>query len=207
MAGTGRRYPLILYTHMLDRWWPATGLLGLSMFGLAWAFSQRYPWIGPDLRVITFASVGGFILVITLFLVLIRKAAYIQPFSDHLRLVTPFLRLNISYKRIRRTATASISSLFPPKSVSGWKQEIIGPLGQKTAIVIELTGYPISQGMLRLYLSPFFFKDRTPHFVFLIEDWMRFTTELESLRVGGEVSAPVRRQPADQSILSRLPHK
>jgi hypothetical protein len=70
---------------------------------------------------------------------------------------------------------------------------------------VELTGYPISQSVLRFFLSPFFFKDRTAHFVFLIDDWMRFTTELESLRVGGEISQP--RGPIDRSILSRLPRK
>jgi hypothetical protein len=203
MARAGRRYPLILYTHILNRWWPATLTLGLAVFGLAWAVSGRYP--GQSWQWMTLAAAGGFVLIGSIFLFAIRKAAYIQPFGDHLRLSTPFLRLNISYKRLRRTATATINSLFPPSSVKGWGREIIGPLGNRTAIVVELNGYPISQATLRFFLSPFFFKDRTPHFVFVIDDWMRFTTELESLRVGGEISQP--RQPVDRSILSRLPRK
>jgi hypothetical protein len=206
MARAGKRYPLIMYTHMVNRWWPATFTLGLALFGLAWAVSYTYPDPAYDWQWLTLASVGAFALIVSIFLLVIRRAAYIQPFGDHLRLVTPFLRLNISYKRLRRSTTATVSSLFPPRSISGWKQEIIAPLGSKTAIVIELTGYPISQTVLRYFLSPFFFKDRTPHFVFLIEDWMRFSTELESLRVGGEIGAPSR-QPVDQSILSRLPRK
>jgi hypothetical protein len=166
------------------------------------SFSQ--PAATQTWQLLTLGSAGGFVLLVSVFLIVIRKAAYIQPFSDHLRLVTPFLRLNISYKRLRRASTATMSSLFPPRSVSGWKQEIIAPLGSKTAIVVDLTGYPISQSVLRYFLSPFFFKDKTPHFVFLIEDWMRFSTELESLRVSGEVpSTPVKRRPADQCILRR----
>jgi hypothetical protein len=205
MARAGRRYPLIIYTHMINRWWPATFAIGLSLFGLAWALSFTYPSSTQNWQTLTLQSVGGFVLLVSIFLIGIRKAAYIQPFSDHLRLVTPFLRLDISYKRLRRSLTATMGSLFPPKSISGWKQEIVAPIGSKTAIVIELTGYPISQTVLRFFLSPFFFKDRTPHFVFLIEDWMRFSTELESLRAGGEITTT--RQPVDQSILSRLPRK
>lgn len=205
MARVGRRYPLVLYAHMLNRWWPATLTLSLALFGLAWAVSHTYPGPANDWQWLTLVSVGSFVLLVSVFFIVIRKAAYIQPHGDHLRLVTPFLRLNISYKRLRRATSATMSSLFPPKSISGWKQEILAPLGSRTAIVIELTGYPISQSVLRYFLSPFFFKDRTPHFVFLVDDWMRFSTELESLRVGGEVTSP--RRPVDQSILGRLPRK
>lgn len=205
MVRVGRRYPLILYAHMINRWWPATMTLGLALFGLAWAVSYTYPDPAYNWQWLTLASVGGFALFVSLILIFMRRMAYIQPHGDYLRLVTPFLRLNISYKRLRRATSATMSSLFPPRSISGWKQEILAPLGNKTAIVIELTGYPVSQNVLRFFLSPFFFKDRTPHFVFLVQDWMRFSTELESLRVGGEVTSP--RRPVDQSILGRLPRK
>jgi len=205
MARAGRRYSLLLYTHMLDRWWPATLALALALFGLAWAVARRNPDPAYTWQWLTLASVGGFALIVSLFFIVIRKAAYIQPHQEHLRLVTPFLRLNISYKRLHRATTASMSSLFPPNSISGWKREIMAPLGKKTAIVIELSGYPISQGVLRFFLSPFFFKDKTPHFVFLVDDWMRFSTELESLRVGGEVTGSKRQ--GDQSILGQLPRK
>ena len=76
-----------------------------------------------------------------------------------------------------------------------------------TAVVVELNGYPISQTVLRFFLSPFFFKDKTPHFVILVEDWMRFSTELESMRSGGDVVTPRRNLRTISSILSRLPHK
>ena len=40
MAKTGRRYPLLIYTHMIDRWWPAILLLGLALASLAWPLYQ-----------------------------------------------------------------------------------------------------------------------------------------------------------------------
>lgn len=203
MAKAGRRYPLVVYRFMLDRWWPAVLALGLALFGLAWAV---YQWGFESWRWFTLASVGGFILLASLFLLAIRNIAYVQPRSDHLRLVTPFLRINISYKRIRRTSSATMSALFPPKSLSGWQREMMEPLMKMTALVIELNGYPITQSVLRFFLSRFFFKDKTPHFVILVQDWMRFSTELESMRAGGGEPAPQQRR-RDQSILSRLPRK
>jgi hypothetical protein len=192
-----------MYTRMMDRWWPATLLLALGLFALAWrlwSYSPAYAW-----QWLTLGGVGAFTLVVTLFIFIIRKAAYVQPHPEHLRLVTPFLRLNISYKRLRRASSSTIEGLFPPRSISSWRREIIEPLAKKTAVVVELTGYPISQTVLKLFLSPFFFKDKTPHFVLLVDDWMRFSSELESMRSGKGVEAP--RKPANKSILSRLPHK
>jgi len=95
--------------------------------------------------------------------------------------------------------------LFPPQSVSSWRREIIQPLAKMTALVIELTGYPMSQSSLRLFLSPLFFKDKTPHFVILVDDWMKLSNELESMRSGTAPSAPQKKR--DNSILSRLPGK
>ncbi|MBK8620134.1 MAG: hypothetical protein IPN96_24285 [Anaerolineales bacterium] len=203
MAKGGRRYPLVVYTHMIDRWWPAISAIGVSLLGVAWLVKW---WGFEEWRWLACASVGAVNIFIGLFLILIRKAAYVQPFSDHLRLATPLLRLNISYKRFQRTSSANIGVLFPPNSVTKWQVEIIQPLAKMTAIVITLNAFPMSQSSLRLFLSPLFFKDKTPHFVILVDDWMKLSGEIESMRSGtSDSSAP--RQRRDNSILSRLPGK
>jgi len=203
MAKGGRRYPLVVYTHMINRWWPAVTAIGLALLGLSWGvYSQGV----EQWRWLTFAGLGVFHLFIGLLLLIIRKSAYVQPFSDHLRLATPFLRLNISYKRFRHAPSANMGSLFPPKSISNWQADIIQPLAKMTALVIELNGYPVSRFVLRLFLSPLFFKkDKSPHFVILVDDWMKLSSELESMRTGTIPSTP--QQKRDISLLSRLPNK
>jgi hypothetical protein len=135
---------------MMSRWWTAIFTLGLALLALAWAVYSR----GMDQwRWLTLASIGGLNVFIGLSMWLMRKSAYVQPFSDHLRLVTPFLRLNISYKRIRRASSSNMGALFPPDSVSNWRAEIIQPLAKMTALVLELNAYPMSQAQLRLFLS------------------------------------------------------
>jgi len=206
MAKAGKRYPLVIYTRMIDRWWPAIFLLGLAMTALAWPFySDLYKRLTEPWRWMTMAGVGSGLILISLLMLALRKSAYVQPFNDRLLLATPFLRMNISYRRVLRTTTASMAGLFPPKSLRGMRREIIEPLAGMTAVVIDLNGFPISRSTLRFFLSPFFFKDNTPHLVLLVQNWMGFSTEVESMRTGGNQS--MYQRSTNQSILSRLPKK
>ena len=201
MAKGGHRYPLVVYTHMINRWRSAIFAIGIALLGLAWLVRW---WGFEQWRWLAIAGIGGFNLFVGILLFILRKSAYVQPFNDHLRLATPFLRLNISYKRFLRTSSANMGALFPPKSVSKWQAEIIQPIAKMTTIVIELRGHPMSQSFLRLFLSPLFFKDKSPHFVIVVNDWMRLSSEMEGMRSGaGPTSAP--RKKRDSSILSRLP--
>jgi hypothetical protein len=206
MARAGHKYPLIVYRHMVSRWWTPMIAIGLGMFALAYSeyidpIGQFLPW-----RWQLFAGVGGLAIFIGLLFWIIRYFAYVQPLSNHLKLVTPFLRVNISYKRIQKTTATEMRHLFSYKSMSGWVQDIFSPLATQTAVVIELTGYPISPVLLRLFLSRFFFKDKTPHLVILVKDWMRFSAELESMRSGIDLNSPPKKRSRD-SLLSRLPQK
>jgi hypothetical protein len=206
MARAGRKYRLIVYQHMLNRWWPAMIAMGLGMFALAYS-----EYIAPMGRFITWrwqllGSVGALAILIGLFFIVIKNFAYVQPTPNHLKLVTPFMRVNISYKRIKRTRPAEMQALFPPKSLSGWMQDIFAPLANETGLVLELSAYPIAPAVLRLFLSRFFFKDKTPHLVILVRDWMMLSAELDSFRTDtGPRTEP--RKRTKNSILSRLPEK
>ena len=202
-----RKYPLIVYRHMLNRWWPAMFALGLGMFALAYS-----EYINPMAQFISwrwqlFAGIGVLAILVGLFFIIIKQFAYVQVFPTYLKLVTPFLRLKVSYKRITRTTATEMRLLFPPKSMSWWIREIFAPLSSRTAVVIDLNSYPISPRILHLFLSRFFFKDKTPHFVILVNDWMQFSTELESMRTNTNPDGGRRQKRPRDSILSRLPQK
>lgn len=210
MARGGKKYRLLLYEYMLDRWWPMTFLTATAIFinvGVLWAaewyFKNPAENPLPTLSLVgqtIMLAVGVICLFFSFFLLITRKMAYVQLFDDHLRLATPFLRLNISYKRISRTTTAQIYNLFPPKSLSGWNRELIAPVSGNTALVVHLTSYPLPRASLRLFLSPFFFYDKTPHFILIVDDWMGFSTELDSRRVAKKVP----RQPPKPRMTSGL---
>jgi len=206
MARAGHKYPLIVYRHMLSRWWTPMIAIGLGMFALAYGeyidpVGRLLPW-----RWQLFAAIGGLSIFIGIFFLVIRYFAYVQPYPTYLKLVTPFMRINISYKRIQRTTTTEMRYLFSLKSMSGWVQDIFSPLANNTAVVIELNGYPVSPILLRLFLYRFFFKDKTPHFVILVKDWMRFSSEVDSMRSGVDPNLPPQKRSRD-SLLSRLSQK
>ncbi len=202
-----RKYPLIVYQHMLNRWWPPMVTLGLALFGLAYT-----EYTSPLARFISWrwqliAGVGVLAILVGLFFIIVKRFAYVQAFPTYLKLATPFLRLKISYKRITRTTATEMRLLFPPKSMGWWTREIFAPLSALTAIVIDLNGYPVSPRILHLFLSRFFFKDKTAHLVILVNDWMQFSTELESMRTNTNPDTGKRQKRPKDSILSRLPQK
>lgn len=207
MARAGHKYPLLVYQHMLNRWWPAMITMGLVMFVFAYIeytdpIAQFIAW-----RWQLAGAVGVLAIIVGLTFIVIKNFAYVQPLSNYLKLVTPFMRVNISYKRIKRTIPTEMRYLFPPKSLSGWMQDILAPLSNKTALLIELSGYPISPTILRMFLSRFFFKDKTPHLVILVKDWMQLSAELDSMRTDTGPRPSEQRKRTRDSILSRLPGK
>jgi hypothetical protein len=207
MARGGTKFPLVVYRHFLSRWWTPMIAMGLGLFAIAyWQYQEP---LGPFLpmRWIPFVGIGILAILIGIFFLIIRLIAYVQPFPTHLKFVTPFLRFNISYKRIHKTVTSEMRLLFPPRSMSGWIRDIFAPLASQTAVIIELKSYPISPVILRLFLSRFFFKDKTPHLVILVKDWMKFTTELDSMRAGGDPYPPRPGRQPRNSILSKLPRQ
>ena len=206
MAGAGHKYPLVVYRHLLNRWWTPMIAIGLGMFALAYSeyidpIGRFLPW-----RWQLFAAIGGLSIFVGIFFWIIRFFAYVQPYPNYLKLVTPFMRINISYRRIQKTTATEMRHLFSYKGMSGWVRDIFSPLAHSTAVVVELNGYPISPAILRLFLHRFFFKDKTPHLVLLVKDWMRFSSELESMRSGVDLTPPTQKRSRD-SLLSRLPQK
>jgi len=203
MAKVGNRYPLLIYEYTLNRWYPATLTLSIVLF-ILWWFQPRYlPKPENTWQDIQLLVTSGLAMGMTIFLFIIRKAAYVRPYQNHLRLVTPFLRLNISYKRIIQTRATEMKALFPPSQLTQMQRESMEHLLAKTAIVVELKNFPLPLATLRLFLSPFFFKDQSPHFVFLVENWMGFSTQLESLRTGGRL-ADKKEKDSVRSLLSSL---
>ncbi len=189
MPTIGHRHRLIIYTYLMNRWWRATLAIGVVLLVTAAGlgglplFVPQFPvmWV-DDWKLWLAAGAGGFAILLTLLLVLLRNSAYIQPFEKYVRLATPFLRLNISYQRLRRTYTDEFQRIFPPKKARGWKRELVQPLAGRTALLLEFTSLPVPLWVLRLFLSQFFFPDRTLRLAILVSDWMALSSELESLR-------------------------
>lgn len=207
MPKAGKRHPLLIYTRMMDRWWPPLFWIGAGVLALAWwRYQDLYTRLTAPWQWMALAGAGGLTLLASLLMLALRRSAYVRALSDHFVLATPFLRMKVSYRRILRTSTVTMGALFPTGRMSFLKREAIQPLLNGTAVIVDLNSLPMPRSALALFLSPFFFKDKTPHLVILVRDWMSFSSELESMRV--IVNAPaITQQKNPSSLLSKLPRR
>jgi hypothetical protein len=180
---SGNRYKLLLSRHVWDRLWGPTCLLGLIL-GIAWwqAGTENTPFIqtANNLWVLFGAVIA---LSIGVFALFARNMSYIQPFPTYFRIVTPFLRLNIAYRRIRSIRPVDMMKLFPPAQQSRAKRKFLAPFYANPGLAIEFTTLPLSKLLLRLFFPPYFFLPKATGLVIIVADWMKLSTELDS-RIG-----------------------
>jgi hypothetical protein len=180
----GKRHTLLIYRRAMNRLWVVTLAMGLFL-GIVWVwmwFSES-PLLSPagEIGVLAGSIVA---LLVAGFALFGSYAAYAQPRRDHLRVVTPFLRFSISYRRVRSVHPASFQQLFPPHQASWAQESFLEPFYGKTAVVVGLSAYPMSPRALKIFLAPQMFSPQGKGFVFLVPDWMDFSTELDSFRSG-----------------------
>jgi hypothetical protein len=106
------------------------------------------------------------------------------------------LKLNVSYRRVRSVRPGEVVQLFPPKEQSWSQRRFLTTFYGKTAVTVELKGFPLSQTLLRLFLPPALFMPKGSGFVFIVEDWMKLSTEFDT-RIGNWLNRQQhgRRQP------------
>ena len=180
-SGFGKRYPLLFYRRTMDRVWKYTlflGLLLLSTWALPLIRERNLGWIGSKDLLLAAAMVT---FALTVFAFLARSMAYVQVKNDHLNLVTPFLRLRISFRRMRSAHPVLLQQLFPMDTATWAQRSFLTPFYGKTVIVVELRGYPISPALLHFFLPAQMFSPRSEGLVIMTDDWMKFSTELDTV--------------------------
>lgn len=213
MSEAGRRHRLLLYTYLLDRWWRKTLAIGVVLLGLAGGihFLPRLlpgvvSYAVPQIGLWAVGGSGAFAILVTVFLIAIRKSAHVQPFDNHLRLVTPFLKLRISYRRMRQTGSMEMGQVYPPALMKR-KYRLLKPLAKYPHIVLDLNGLPLSRAVLQLFLSPLFFPDKTARLALLVPDWIKFSTEMESFRSAWMDSQRQPEKDARMALLSNIKNR
>lgn len=177
----GQRHVLLMYHHAMNRLWKVSLLLGLTFALVWWRTSiERVLAIQPSREVWIF--VGAVVSVsFGMFALITKNMCYIQAFPSHVRLVTPFLRLKISYRRLRKVHPIEFHKTYPPDELKWAERKFLTPFFGKTAVALELNDYPLSPVLLRLFLPAKIFHPRMIGFVFVVENWITLSTEMDSL--------------------------
>jgi len=177
----GSRHSLLMYRRTMDRLWKYTLLLGVVLIAAGW-------WsLIPPTEILGLSSDIWFFLTaflalsISFFAFFGRFFAYVQARESYIHIVTPFLRFKISYRRMLSVHPVLVQQLFPPQESSWSQRTFLEPYYGQTVIIVEMRGYPLDPAILRLFLPRQMFSPRSTGLVLLIADWMKFSTEIDSL--------------------------
>jgi hypothetical protein len=179
----GQRHPLLMYRRMMDRLWGITMVLGLVLLALWWFGGAFTGYFRESLAPIFLAAaittlvIGGFAFVS-------RYLCYVQAKSDHLLIATPFIRLKTSYRRVHEIRSTEFWRLHNPENMGWAARNYLDPFFIKTAVTVNLKGYPMSPKLLRLFFPKEMVSDKMSRYVLVVRDWMTLSTELDS-RYGG----------------------
>ncbi len=177
---SGSRHPLLLYRRTMDRVWKATFFLGLllaatvlwSLLGTTWILDiSSDVWLG---------TCAVLCLAFSAFAFITRFMAYIQVFGSHVIVQTPFLHLNISYRRVHSAHPSLMQQIFPDEESNWAQRNYLAPFYGKTALVLELNSFPMKKWLLKLFLPAQMFYPQSKGMVFMVPDWMKLSTEFDS---------------------------
>jgi hypothetical protein len=188
----GDRFHLLIYERMWQRWaWPC--LLIIPASAVLWWFAPRLSITHPLYRAL--ALIPGIIsLTILAFTFIARRRAWVQCRSNHLRIQTPFYPLIISYSRFKGVRPQPFYEVFSPSEEKTARQRWFLPYWNQTALLVELSKYPLSKTWLRLWLSPYLLYPKAAGFVLLVQDWMKLSRQLDDFRNDWERRRAERRQ-------------
>ncbi|TFH37567.1 MAG: hypothetical protein E4G99_02295 [Anaerolineales bacterium] len=176
-----KRYRLSLYRQILRRHRILVFLLAifLSILGLlsglrwvSWPQAEASRW---------FLGASALATLYWFFSMLGPALAHVQPRQDHLRLQTPFYRLNISYRRIRNTRPVDIAQTFPREMIPRGFQRSMRHFYGRTALAVDLSSWPLPRRLLIFLLGKMILAPDRPGFILITPDWMALSHELETM--------------------------
>ena len=71
---------------------------------------------------------------------------------------------------------------WPAEKASWAQRNFLEPFYGKTVLVVELKGFPLSPGLLKLFLPDSMFARTTTGLVLMVPDWMQLSTDIDTFR-------------------------
>jgi hypothetical protein len=178
-----KRYPLLLYREWMRPFTLPTFCIAILLIGL-WT-ATRAGWLPAHmgvsrsaedllLGIASLVSLGLWLIVS-----LLPRAAFVQCLPDYLLLRVGFLRLIVSYSRLRSSRSVQHGQIHPAAAQPRSRRALAARMASKQCVASDLTSYPMAFFLLRAMTHSFLFLGKEPGFLFAVEDWMGLGRDLE----------------------------
>ena len=74
------------------------------------------------------------------------------------------------------------AAIFSPVEEKGARRRLYQHLWAKTAVVVDLKGYPVAKWWLKLWFSPYLLHPKEQGLVLLVDEWMALVRQIEIRR-------------------------
>jgi len=187
-----KRFRLLIYSRMWQRWaWPCA-LITIASF-VMWGVAPRTQLIYPPFRPLTLVPALASLLILT-YAYLARRLAWVQCKPNKLYIRTPFHPLSVSYSRFKGVRPTTFAQVFDPEKERGARRAWLYPYWNRTVIVVEISDYPLPRTWLHLWFSRYLLTPNSNGFVFLVDDWMTLSRQLDDARANWEMRRAARWQ-------------
>jgi hypothetical protein len=147
-----------------------------------WMFAPRISILSPSYRHAAIVPAVAALLILA-YAVVAARLASVQCRADHISLQAPFHPLALSYARIKSVRPKRFTEVFDLVAEKPARQRWLWPYIGATVIVVELTSYPLPKPWLQLWFSPYVMDPKTAGFVFLVDDWLALSRQIDACRI------------------------
>lgn len=173
----GIKFPLLVYRRWA-RMLRLPGLLIAIASGVVWWFAPNDPLLAEfDWVFIVLGVIGGLTFLYSLWA---RQKAYVQCLPNYVQVRTPFMSVAISYRRIHQVRPIEFHTQLPVTRLKRTQRRLLKPFLNHTVILMELTGFPVSERRLRIWLPWFMFASEVTGLVFVVDDWMALSRQIST---------------------------
>jgi hypothetical protein len=188
----GKRFPLLIYERMWKKWGLPSLLVALAS-GVLWLLAPRVYFLPSSLRtLILVPALASFAIFAYAFMA--RRMAWVQCRPGHLHIQTPIYPLAVSYGRIKAVRPSELGHIFDPSKEKPGRRDWLRPYWGKTAMVVEISKFPVKKEWLRLWFNRYMFSPGVTGFVFLVDDWMTLSRQLDDSRSNWELQRAAQRK-------------
>ena len=152
--------------------------------------------------------VGVACALLWLLVMLATRTAHVQARPDAVVIGTPLWPIRIPYKHINIVRSVSFGQAFPPEKARRADRGWLRRCQNETAVALDLLSLPKgSRRRLNAFLGPYVFSLENKQLVFLVNDWMALSGELDRYRAQAmdrEKDAAAGKRDVADNVFGRL---